>query len=123
MNHTQISFTEPLNYTLGRLGPNQNKQPQPESNFVHHDDFLMTSSTFQIKESDEMIRKMESTHSKLNEAFESAKSKSDKSSEDYIKSKAEANEFKSLLSFKEIQVNLINHFKRLFVKVGPLSRS
>lgn len=63
---------------------------------------------FQIKESDEMIRKMESTHSKLNEAFESTKSRSDKSSEDYIKAKAEANEFKSLLSFKEVQVS---HFE------------
>ena len=63
---------------------------------------------FQIKESDDMIRKMESTHSKLNEAFESTKSRSDKSSEDYIKAKAEANEFKSLLSFKEVQVS---HFE------------
>jgi hypothetical protein len=54
-----------------------------------------------------MLKKMESTHSKLSEAYGNLKAKSEKSAEDYIKAKAEANEFKSLLSFKETQVNII----------------
>ena len=53
---------------------------------------------------------MESTHSKLNEAYDNIKSKSDKSTEDYHKAKAEVNEYKSLLSFKETQVGLNNFF-------------
>ncbi len=58
----------------------------------------------QIKESEEMLKKMEATHSKLSEAYNGVKVKADKSAEDFLKAKAEANEFKSLLSFKENQV-------------------
>ena len=53
-----------------------------------------------------MVKKMEATHAKLAEAYNSLKEKSDKSASDCIKARSEANEFKSLLSFKENQVNL-----------------
>lgn len=58
-----------------------------------------------------MVNQMESTHTKLNEAFDSLKAKSSKSTEDYLKAKAEVNEYKSLLSFKETQVGPL--FKRI----------
>ena len=64
----------------------------------------------QIKESEALVNQMESTHSKLNEAYDNIKSKSDKSTEDFHKAKAEVNEYKSLLSFKETQVGLNNFF-------------
>ena len=51
-----------------------------------------------------MVKKMEATHAKLGEAYESVKEKSEKSASDCIKARSEANEFKSLLSFKENQV-------------------
>ena len=51
-----------------------------------------------------MVKKMEATHAKLGEAYESLKEKSEKSASDCIKARSEANEFKSLLSFKENQV-------------------
>ncbi len=53
-----------------------------------------------------MVKKMEATHAKLAEAYDTLKVKSDKSASDAIKAKSEANEFKSLLSFKENQVLL-----------------
>ncbi len=61
---------------------------------------------FQIKESEEMVKKMEATHAKLAEAYDTLKVKSEKSASDAIKARSEANEFKSLLSFKENQVLL-----------------
>ena len=67
---------------------------------------LMQFLSTQIKESEALVNQMESTHSKLNEAYDNIKSKSDKSTEDYHKAKAEVNEYKSMLSFKETQVGL-----------------
>ena len=54
-----------------------------------------------------MLKKMEATHSKLSEAYSGLKVKADKSAEDFLKAKSEANEFKSLLSFKENQVRVL----------------
>ena len=70
----------------------------------------MQFSSTQIKESEALVNQMESTHSKLNEAYDNIKSKSDKSTEDFHKAKAEVNEYKSLLSFKETQVGLSYDF-------------
>ncbi len=51
-----------------------------------------------------MVKKMEATHAKLAEAYDTFKVNSEKSALDAIKARSEANEFKSLLSFKENQV-------------------
>jgi hypothetical protein len=73
---------------------------------------------FQIKESEDMMKKMEATHSKLSEAYNGLKVKADKSAEDCLKARADANEYKSLLSFKEIQVKSDISFI-LYVTIGP----
>jgi len=75
----------------------------------------------QIKESEEMLKKMEATHSKLSEAYNGVKVKADKSAEDFLKAKAEANEFKSLLSFKENQVKFYYSLVLFYLKTSRVS--
>jgi hypothetical protein len=75
----------------------------------------------QIKESEEMLKKMEATHSKLSEAYNGIKVKADKSAEDFLKAKAEANEFKSLLSFKENQVKFYYSLVLFYLKTSRVS--
>ena len=60
-----------------------------------------------------MVKKMEATHAKLAEAYDTLKVKSEKSASDAIKARSEANEFKSLLSFKENQVLPIGYSKNI----------
>ena len=60
-----------------------------------------------------MVKKMEATHAKLAEAYDTLKVKSEKSASDAIKARSEANEFKSLLSFKENQVLPIGNSKNI----------